>query len=64
MGQPLKQGEDAILQDIAHLERVMRRIAKDPERPDKQREMMMEHLRAVIMELHRGYADRPLKRTG
>jgi hypothetical protein len=65
MSQPLKQGEEAIQQDIMHLERIIRRVLKDPKRPAQSRDRILKNLRAVVTELHNGHrAEKPLRRTG
>lgn len=65
MAQPLKQGEDAIQQDIMHLERIIRRVLKDPKRPKPSRDRLIKHLKGAVTELHNGErAERPLRRTG
>jgi hypothetical protein len=72
MAQPLKQGEEAIQQDIMHLERIIRRTLKDPKRPAASRDLIVDHLekarrhlKAVVTEMHNvERAAKPLRRTG
>lgn len=62
MSRPLKQGEEAISQDVMALTKVMRRIQGDPKRPDKEKDEMVGHLKAVLALLLTGKrARRPIK---
>jgi len=49
VAQPLKQGADVVVKDVAHLTRMIRRVREDQKRPKNDRDEIVEHLRAAIV---------------
>ena len=70
MTRPLSQGPDIIMQDITALNRMIRRVMKDPKRYPHQREPLIAHLKGAMTILLNGeraeevLAKKPTKRTG
>jgi hypothetical protein len=56
-----KQGPDMVRRDIAHLERISWRIERDVKRPEKEKNALLDHLKACIHILHDGKRDKKAK---
>jgi hypothetical protein len=54
MGRPLSQGPDIIMQDVTVLNRIIRRVMKDPKRYPHQREPLIAHLKGATTILLNG----------
>jgi hypothetical protein len=48
MSRPLLQGEAATSLDVQSLGKILRRIEGDPDRPQDEKDEMVEHLKAVL----------------
>lgn len=54
MGRPLSQGPDIIMQDVTALNRMLRRVMKDPKRYPHERESLIAHLKGATTILLNG----------